>query len=459
MKKIFVLLFLLLAVAIFALDVNPSLDGRAVVADEKTFPTGFYGGAVGYLPGDLVTVTNHETGSSCDIMILMSLEPSQGIAVSLSPDAAKKLKITSDSNSYVKIQKKVYIPYEETLLDDAKSNLTRINDPDKDKEELLSQTPELTELVESEKNKLRKENAEEVAEVPQEPEVTEEIAELPVEEPTEELAEVPLEPEVTEEIAELPVEKSIEEVAEIPQEPEVTEEIAELPLEPEVSEEIVELPVEEATEELAELPQEPEVTEEIVELPVEETTQELAELPQEPEVTEEIVELPVEEATEELAEIELDSVIEEPEIVVNITRSNDAVFSDILNDLDEDLEVAEPNILKPTDLNPPVAREESKLEEPKEVLVVIPEVAEKVETSPERNFLPDEKQYYLQIATMSKEKNAQAIVDKYGKNYPITINEVKKNRYQVVVGPISEDEREIVLARFKSYGFKDSFFK
>ena len=32
---------------------------------------------------------------------------------------------------------------------------------------------------------------------------------------------------------------------------------------------------------------------------------------------------------------------------------------------------------------------------------------------------------------MSKEKNAQAIVDKYGKNYPITINEVKKNRYQV----------------------------
>ena len=409
MKKIFVLLFLLLAVAIFALDVNPSLDGRAVVADEKTFPTGFYGGAVGYLPGDLVTVTNHETGSSCDIMILMSLEPSQGIAVSLSPDAAKKLKITSDSNSYVKIQKKVYIPYEETLLDDAKSNLTRINDPDKDKEELLSQTPELTELVESEKNKLRKENAEEVAEVPQEPEVTEEIAELPVEEPTEELAEVPLEPEVTEEIAELPVEKSIEEVAEIPQEPEVTEEIAELPLEPEVSEEIVELPVEEATE--------------------------------------------------ELAEIELDSVIEEPEIVVNITRSNDAVFSDILNDLDEDLEVAEPNILKPTDLNPPVAREESKLEEPKEVLVVIPEVAEKVETSPERNFLPDEKQYYLQIATMSKEKNAQAIVDKYGKNYPITINEVKKNRYQVVVGPISEDEREIVLARFKSYGFKDSFFK
>ena len=370
------------------------------------------------------------------------------------------------------------------MLDDAKSNLTRINDPDKDKEELLSQTPELTELVESEKNKLRKENAEEIAELPQEPDVSEEIAELPVEEPTEELAEVPQEPEVSEEIAELPVEESIEEVAEIPQEPEVTEEIAELPVEesteevaeipqePEVTEEIVELPVEEATEELAELPQEPEVTEEIVELPAEEATEELAEIPQEPEVTEEIVELPVEEpteevaelplepeVTEEIAEIELDSVIEEPEIVVNITRSNDAVFSDILNDLDEDLEVAEPNILKPTDLNPPVAREESKLEEPNEVLVVIPEVAEKVETSPERNFLPDEKQYYLQIATMSKEKNAQAIVDKYGKNYPITINEVKKNRYQVVVGPISEDEREIVLARFKSYGFKDSFFK
>ena len=208
MKKIFVLLFLLLAVAIFALDVNPSLDGRAVVADEKTFPTGFYGGAVGYLPGDLVTVTNHETGSSCDIMILMSLEPSQGIAVSLSPDAAKKLKITSDSNSYVKIQKKVYIPYEETLLDDAKSNLTRINDPDKDKEELLSQTPELTELVESEKNKLRKENAEEVAEIPLEPEVSEEIVELPVEETTQEIAELPQEPEVTEEIVELPVEET-----------------------------------------------------------------------------------------------------------------------------------------------------------------------------------------------------------------------------------------------------------
>ena len=67
--------------------------------------------------------------------------------------------------------------------------------------------------------------------------------------------------------------------------------------------------------------------------------------------------------------------------------------------------------------------------------------------------------YYIQIATLKADENILEIVNKYGKKYPITIVPTDKGTKQVLVGPVTLDEYGIVLARFKSYGYKDAFLR
>ena len=115
-KSLCYVLIALLSCTVFALSVNPSMDGRAVVADNGVFPPGgYYGRAPGYLPGDTVIVTNHTNGFSIDVLILGSYDAYEGIAILLSPEAAEKLQIVKGKDVYVKVQKKQPIPYEEAV--------------------------------------------------------------------------------------------------------------------------------------------------------------------------------------------------------------------------------------------------------------------------------------------------------------------------------------------------------
>ena len=68
--------------------------------------------------------------------------------------------------------------------------------------------------------------------------------------------------------------------------------------------------------------------------------------------------------------------------------------------------------------------------------------------------------YYIQIATLTIDENIMEIVNKYSRNYPITIVPMAGGiRKQIMVGPLSVDEYAVVLERFKSYGYKDAFLR
>ena len=66
MKKIVLALAALFAAAFFLWAESPSLDGRALVADEGIFPRGLFAKTVGYLPGDSISVTNPANGERVD---------------------------------------------------------------------------------------------------------------------------------------------------------------------------------------------------------------------------------------------------------------------------------------------------------------------------------------------------------------------------------------------------------
>ncbi|MBQ4377829.1 MAG: hypothetical protein II821_01335, partial [Treponema sp.] len=106
MKKITLFILTIFTVATLFAAARPSLDGRAVVAESGTMPKGLFARTVGYLPGDSVTVTNPATGSTIDVLILGAIDPSEGVAILLSPEAAEGLRIKPESNVQVKLTKR-----------------------------------------------------------------------------------------------------------------------------------------------------------------------------------------------------------------------------------------------------------------------------------------------------------------------------------------------------------------
>lgn len=177
----------LFCISIFAISVNPSMDGRAVVADAGVFPPGgFYGRAPGYLPGDTVIVTNHSNGFSIDVLILGSYDAYEGIAILLSPEAAEKLQIIKGKDVYVKVQKKQPISYEEAVATsrNKKAEQKQSVDTDKDSSVLPGDTEQLVnEVIESNKQnsepvELESEESEVAGVVEPEEETTEELVEL-----------------------------------------------------------------------------------------------------------------------------------------------------------------------------------------------------------------------------------------------------------------------------------------
>lgn len=104
-KNLFKILVVTAGCLMFA-SFSPSLDGRAVVVDDGVFPQGLFAKTVGYLPGDIISVTNIAGDATVDILVIGALDPSEGVAIMLSPEAAQAMGIEKGSNNIVKITKR-----------------------------------------------------------------------------------------------------------------------------------------------------------------------------------------------------------------------------------------------------------------------------------------------------------------------------------------------------------------
>ena len=496
MKKISLVLLAVLMAFSFLGASKPSLDGRAEVANYGELPSGLFAKSPGYLPGDTVIVTNPQANISIEVMIFGSFDATEGIAIILSPEAAKELYITKGSNVIVQVTKKSDAYYENTILSKTLENYIPETDVDAESEALL-QDPVFAELV--------KESIEE---------------ETFVEPPVEEVI-IPMEDILFEEILateeEIPEDVIAEEVVEeIPEEVIAEEVVEEIPEEVIAEEVVEEIPEEVIAEEIVEEIPEEVIAEEVVEeIPEEVITEEVVEEIPEEVIAEEIVE----EIPEELlAEEDLSKI---PQTLPDWSEERpipDFGFSDENEDLEtseefiaemtrgmEDepaVETTEEVALVPTEPKPPVftiipvpveeeiLEDDSILEEPEVIFVEeVDEVEDKQENSESEevlvfldakmilnedvleieevvysdvkpvNSLPVDK-YYVQIATYSKYENMEAIVKKYGKNYPIVVYQPSgRSDYQVMIGGLNKDEYAIVLERFRKAGFKDAFLR
>lgn len=533
MKRIGICAGVLLVCSVFFAAANPSLDGRAVVAESGIFPAhGIYGKAAGYLPGDIVIVTNHATGFSIEVMILSSADASEGIAIVLSPEAAEKLKIVRGKDAYVKIQKRQPIAYEKAVRTENQNPVKTLSeDPDKNASKLMEQTPEigkrvfdLARIKEEENAAAEQDSSAEVlspqetaaAEAPNDEELlladaleeSEDLLPADVAEAeTEEYIIIPEDSDLPEEIAQFDRESEAEIPHEDNSDTEVaseTETIPEIPFlfeqdlpetayadtdaaqnetefaadaeafadEINVFEENISPEIAEAQEDAAVPPSAETLPEE--KSAVSATTPDIIETPVNPQpfisagdmiaVLEPASENPppadeafsayekiiaelssptelsapeqfaAEEKTaaEYSAEIKAENAVqvsEKPEDSVPIAAASDIGGSDI-----------------GTDENPPPAE-------------TAPRGKYDAITYSELSELQHDN-YYVQIATMREESNIDSLVQKYGSNYPMNLIKLNGGRgYQVLVGPLNDDEYEVILARFRQRGFEDSFVR
>ncbi len=138
MKRLSALLAaLLLCFSLFAASVKPSMDGRAVVADIGELPIGLFAKSAAFLPGDTVVVTNPATHISIEVMIFGGFDSSEGIAIVLSPEAARELYITKGSNVIVQVTKKTDAWSENTILSKTVESYMPEDDPDVNQEIMI----------------------------------------------------------------------------------------------------------------------------------------------------------------------------------------------------------------------------------------------------------------------------------------------------------------------------------
>ena len=514
------------------------IEGKAVIAQVDEMPEGLFAKTVGYLPGDCLNVTNQKTGNTCELLVLGAIDPAEGIAVLLTPEAASSLNVSKNDDIQVSVTKRsgelddIFIgkaiiaadgqfnfeadnPKVPVLTDDVEESTEQMvsNDSIEDSESTVSQDSFEMDLqnitmkspaedgyksqeepVESEVHEVVIEDGEDVQE-----EVQQEIAE---EEPVEsEVHEVVIaEPEdVQKEIAEAePVESEVHEV--VIADPEdvqkdVQQEIAEAEqVESEVQEVVIAEP-EDVKEEIAEAePVESEVQEVVIPEPEESIAQENQ---QETELKEEVLDdlIAAEDGIEETTPVE-----EDPKIAVSedemIFATDDVVVPDpvpdstpvanvqdkseyepiILPQLQDSLAVSEtvPEVEE-------ITEEETEyvpLAEPEVLVPSTPIVIAPVPVSPEPesrvasnsnnsllqkhlveslNLLSKDK-YYIQIAIMGDVSNIDSLFAKYSK-YPLIAVPRTGREYMILAGPCSEDEYGSLLAKFKSFGFKDAFVK
>lgn len=408
MKKLFLTIGLVFAAGILFTAQSPSLDGRAMVADPGVFPKGLFAKTVGYLPGDTISVTNPANAERVDILVIGSLDPSEGVAVLLSPEAADALNIKKNSNNLVKLTKRNGNADEIANGSAVIATSSAAENASAEEEKPLSQV-----IEEAIENGESVEDAEKAAIA----EAEEKVADKLFDE-TDKAIEAEEEAAAEEEALEA---AAVEEVAaEEEASDENAEEVAAAEEEAEVSE--------------GDYPEYEAVEDELAGEPAEEVEEEFVEADVKDDVPEEI--LPEEAAESEVA------AAEEP------------VEGEAIEDEYEAI------VLVPSDSKSP---ESSLVDEP---VIVEEEKEAAIEIVPSANGVTyirgydelEPQKYYVQIAVYKSAENVEQIASQYGNRYPITVVQLG-SKSPVLVGPLNVDEYGVALERFKSYGFKDAFIK
>lgn len=493
MKKLIGIICSLLICGTLFTSFSPSLDGRAIVAEEGVLPQGLFAKAFGYLPGDSISVTSLSSKESVDILVIGALQSKEGIAILLSPEAAVALGISKTTNNVVKITKRSgqldeavvgtavigsaaedfasYDNSEETDDDDEEVAEEFIDEDSVNfavaAESKVEETPVDSEAVEADVEYIsatEPEAEEVVAEVEKADEITGEkiVAEVEkADETTGEKDVVVITP--TEETAE---EDSLPEEA-VAAAPEAEEKSAE-----EVVEELVEDEEEVIAEEYVEADDLYDFDDETekVAAPFDEALNEDYDAVKPAEDAVAAVEKAEESEAEKTSEALEEEVIAETFDESKVVAEEDAVVAETekTSDTDED-ESYEPIVLVPASANPPVAEEKNV--EDAETAASVEETAQPVVSTASDSFNFDkyivsslsdlEKgKYYVQIAMLGSEDNIRSTIKKYGKQYPITLVPLASGKgYQFLIGSLNMDEYGTVLNRFKSYGYKDAFLR
>lgn len=428
---------------------KPSLDGRAVVADEGVLPVGLFAKTVGYLPGDSVSVTNPATGITINVLILGSIDPSAGVAILLSPEAADKLFITPNSNTQVKITKRTGMldeagsgtgtlvadtPTDTLLPNQMKNNLdSRLGSLDQTLGTATNETNSATEVAPSEENPSALAPSAEVA--TPEPVVPEQAV------PEQEIQAVSPDYAITA-IEEVPMNHVLSEHDPVY----IVESLNEDPFTGFETETEPESNLAEGTD----------------------TSEEAGVVSDETEIA----------PSDEWPSLE-------------DTMFADEYFAAADSSL---VDPFAPIILVPTEEHPPEEEVREEVvpsftqEEPSEAvpepepedvapLTIVPEPVKSAVTiedeipyttlgTPEQRSLMkslsqlESGKYYVQVATFAEQKNIDRMLNEYGSKYPFVMVPLKSGRaIQMMIGPLNVDEYGAILARFKNLGFKDSFLR
>lgn len=509
MKKLFVVILSVLLSGTIFTSFSPSLDGRAVVAPEGAMPKGVFAKTVGYLPGDSISVTSLSAKKTVDILVIGSIDSSEGVAILLSPEAAELLGLSKDANNVVKITKR------SGQLDEAVAGTAVIggkvenDESDFEPEEIVSEsenavgTEEDSDSVEEiSAEKAEGEEKDDYAEETVEPEPVEsvEAAENPA-------PETEIEPEVIDEAVphdSEDLENSGAESSEeaVPSEPlESAEEIPEdkvpskedsvepekidatdAPEEDELSENSGEIPVP-----VEECPEEVEPDEKLEPAEGDELSEsvekiEAADEPtaEEPEPAKESVSVDDDVVSETPFEEESVSADELPEINAENSEpvENERPETEPLSEENSE-ESYEPIVLVPAESNPPESAGKPAEVYKNEVSAKPADNAENKEKerasegkkpgaskkSLEKYKVSSLKElesgkYYIQIAVLADENNLKDTVSKFEKQYPVTLVPLASGKAtQVMIGPLGMDEYGAVLNRFKKSGYKDAFLR
>lgn len=507
------LFFLLIGCLLFA-SFSPSLDGRAVVADPGTLPEGYFAKTVGYLPGDSIIVSNLASQKTLDILVVGSLDQSEGVAILLSPEAARELGIVKDSNVIVKITKRSgeldeavsgtaviaqgEVPLSSGLSSSAepKADAGREDSADENAGEEHTEQPEAEELIAEDEDDTERAGTDLESAGSELDKAESDIAEAEAisdERVSDEPIVTEADDEVSERIAEETAvqEEASDESEAVPETIIATEEEA-LPDEKVIAEDVPEdvrerseavaedIPAESAGEE-SRVTDEPVVTEAETDetlAPTEETA--VAEsVPSAEEVDEKIADVPPEEVQEIASdtEPENDKALENEEgkaeeLIAEPVESTPPADDDpynaiVLTDANDSESKTESTVEASAEAR---AAESVRAESAAESAVPAPAsrdagtaaaIAREYGARTAENLSSlDKGTYYVQIASLSNPANVRETLGKYGRDYPVTLVPlVSKAATQVMIGPLSVDEYAVVLERFKSYGYKDAFVR
>ena len=483
MKKILSgVLAITLCASVFA-DSSNSIDGTISVAGRGDMPSGLFGKAAGYLPGDTVSITNPTTGITLQILNLGTLDASDGVALLLSQESAEKLGVVEKSDTQVKLAPRS--GYFDQSVSGA-AVLSRIGNEDSTKTEKVeekTQVAEVSDVVETpvmeNSTDVPVENiaAEEVAEAPVENIAAEEVAEAPVETESSEVAdnsfletknaveqaspaevhpEEIMESAVAEEItSEDPLfdneaasvtHVSAEDIL-VPEEP--AAEITDSPVE---SEEVAEAPVEEAFEadELSPVENELAADESVPEVAAVEPE---AEIEEEASPVEEVAESPVEEAFEadELSPVEKELAADEP--VPEVAAEENSVDEEVAEIPAESEVVAE--AFEADELEPVASVVDTKESEPEVAAVETegedysPIVLVPAEPVPAENSLEAVVEEKIEeVKPVMAEVNLKSFTD-----YIVdSENDLRKNSYYVQFATLGDEKNiESTISKYNKY--------